>query len=70
MTDATTWRNSRALLLADFGATGLRAMALGCLGLAAAGCGPAGSHDSAPPPPVETRELDASQTQRTMQPLD
>jgi hypothetical protein len=47
-----------------------REWALLALGLAAAGCGPAAPDDSESPPPVETRELDASQTQRTMQPLD
>lgn len=48
----------------------LGTFALVTLGLAAAGCGSAGPEDSGAPPPVETRELDASQTQRTMQPLD
>lgn len=56
---------SGAFRLAAFGVVPLAA-----LGLWAAGCGSAGSADSRAPPPVETRELDVSQMQRTMEPLD
>jgi hypothetical protein len=50
-------------------AQALGILALAALGLCIAGCGSAESGESAPPP-VETRDLDASQSQRTLPPLD
>ena len=62
---ANAWKIADALHLGTLGL-----VALAAAGVWAVGCGTAESGDRALPPPVETRELDASQTQRAMPPLD
>ena len=62
---ANAWKIADALHLGTLGL-----VALAAAGVWAVGCGSAESGDSDPPPPVETHELDAAQSQRTLPPLD